>query len=116
MLRLIDGANSPVPLPLDLGLTDASRRTPDMPLYTLRHKVTQATVQTTDPGRALITGKWNDIGRFEGPTLRARAACAVLPQRLRQGSQRGGPLLQRPLRHRFHRQERDDLVAFLKAL
>ena len=24
----------------------------------------------TDPGRALVTGKWKDIGRFKGPILR----------------------------------------------
>ena len=63
-----------VGLPLNIGLTDASRRTPDMPLYTLRNKTTGATVQTTDPGLALITGKWKDIGRFKGPVLRALAA------------------------------------------
>ena len=68
--------NHSVPLPLDIGLADASRRTPDMPLYTLRHKVSGATVQTTDPGRALISGKWNDIGRFKGPILRGLAARA----------------------------------------
>ena len=65
-----------VPLPLDIGVADAARRTPDMPLYTLRHKATGASVQTTDPGRALITGKWNDIGRFKGPILRALASRA----------------------------------------
>ena len=63
-----------VPAPLDIGLTDASRRTPDMPLYTLRDKVSGNTVQTTDPGRALITGKWKDIARFKGPILRDLAA------------------------------------------
>ena len=63
-------------VPLDLGLTDASERTPDMPLYTLRHKVTGETKQTTDPGRALITGKWKHIGRFKGPILRGLAARA----------------------------------------
>ncbi len=68
--------NHSVPLPLDIGLADASRRTPDMPLYTLRHKVSGATVQTTDPGRALISGKWNDIGRFKGPILRGLATRA----------------------------------------
>ena len=62
-----------IPLPLDIGLTDAARRTPDMPLYTLRNKATGELVQSTDPGRALITGKWKDIGRFKGPTLRALA-------------------------------------------
>ena len=34
------------------------------------------TIQTSDPGRALITGKWRDIGRFKGPILRAVAARA----------------------------------------
>jgi hypothetical protein len=29
--------------------------------------------QMTDPGRALIIGKWSDIGRFKGPILRALA-------------------------------------------
>ena len=33
-------------------------------------------MQTTDPGRALITGKWADIGKFKGPILRALAARA----------------------------------------
>ena len=68
--------NHSVPLPLDIGLADASRRTPDMPLYTLRHKTTGETIQTTDPGRALISGKWSDIGRFKGPILRALATRA----------------------------------------
>jgi len=38
-------------LPLDLGLTDESRRTPDMPLYTFRKKTTGEILKTTDPGR-----------------------------------------------------------------
>jgi cytochrome c peroxidase len=63
-------------VPLDIGIADASRRTPDLPLYTLRNKQTGETIQTTDPGRALITGKWNDIGKFKGPTLRGLAARA----------------------------------------
>jgi len=62
-----------IPAPLDIGLTDASRRTPDLPLYTLRNRTTGVLVQTTDPGRALITGAWKDIGRFKGPILRGVA-------------------------------------------
>jgi hypothetical protein len=69
--------NHSIPAPLDIGLTDASRRTPDLPLYTLRHTLPPfETIQTTDPGRAMITGKWKDIGRFKGPILRALAARA----------------------------------------
>jgi hypothetical protein len=59
--------NHSVPLAINIGISDASRRTPDMPLYTLRNKITGATVRTTDPGRALITGKWADIGKFKDP-------------------------------------------------
>jgi cytochrome c peroxidase len=48
-----------------------------MPLYTLQHTDPPfETVQTTDPGRALITGAWQDVGKFKGPTLRALAARA----------------------------------------
>ena len=47
-----------------------------MPLYTLRNKTTGEIKQTTDPGRALISGKWIHIGRFKGPILRGLAARA----------------------------------------
>jgi len=63
-------------LPLDLGLTDAALRTPDMPLYTFRNKTTGEVVKTTDPGRALITGKWQHMSTFKGPVLRGLAARA----------------------------------------
>jgi cytochrome c peroxidase len=66
--------NHSVALPIDIGLTDASRRTPDMPLYTLQNVQTGEIRKTTDPGRALLTGKWNDIGKFKGPVLRGLAS------------------------------------------
>jgi cytochrome c peroxidase len=68
--------NHSVSLPLNIGLADASRRTPDMPLYTLVNKTTGATIETTDPGRAMVTGRWSDIGKFKGPILRALPARA----------------------------------------
>jgi cytochrome c peroxidase len=68
--------NHSVAAPLNIGIADASRRTPDLPLYTLRNKSTGETVQTTDPGRALVTGKWQDVGKFKGPILRGLAARA----------------------------------------
>jgi hypothetical protein len=66
--------NHSVSLPIDIGLTDASRRTREMPLYTLRNRTTGELRQTTDPGRAMITGHWKDIGKFKGPVLRGLAA------------------------------------------
>ncbi len=71
-----NAGNHSVVAPLNIGLVDASRRTPDMPLYTLRNKTTGETVQVTDPGRAMIDGKWSHIGRFKGPILRGLAARA----------------------------------------
>ena len=71
-----NSGNHSVPAPLNIGLADASRRTADLPLYTLRNLATGDRVQTTDPGRALITGRWKDIGRFKGPILRGLASRA----------------------------------------
>ena len=72
-----------VPAPLDIGVADppmpgTSRnqfglKVGDMPVYTLRHKKTGETKVVTDPGRALITGLWKDVGRFKGPILRGLA-------------------------------------------
>ena len=112
-----NAGNHSIPMPLDIGIADASRRTPDLPLYTLRNKSTGETVQTTDPGRALVTGLWQDIGRFKGPTLRALATRAPY---FHNGSAKNLDEVVRFYDERFGigftEQEREDLVAFLKAL
>jgi len=106
-----------VAAPLDLGLTDAKRRTPDLPLYTLRNKTTGISIQTTDPGRALITGRWKDIGRFKGPILRAVAARAPY---FHNGSAASLADVVDFYDTRFaiglSAQEKSDLVAFLRTL
>jgi hypothetical protein len=103
--------------PLNIGLTDASRRTPDLPLYTLRRISTGETVQTTDPGRAMITGKWADVGKFKGPVLRALAARAPY---FHNGSAATLEDVVSFYETRFNlhlsAQEKADLVAFLRAL
>jgi cytochrome c peroxidase len=68
--------NHSVALPIDIGLTDPQFRTSDMPLYTLRNRLTGQVRTTSDPGRALLTGRWKDIGKFKGPVLRGLAARA----------------------------------------
>jgi cytochrome c peroxidase len=47
-----------------------------LPVYTLTNTTTGATVQVTDPGKAMISGKWNDIGKTKGPILRGLAGRA----------------------------------------
>ncbi len=88
-----------------------------MPLYTLEHNVTGEIIKTTDPGRALLTGKWKDIGRFKGPILRAVAS---RPPYFHDGSAADLPAVVDFYNTRFSigltDQEKADLVAFLAAL
>jgi hypothetical protein len=106
-----------VSLPLNIGIADASRRTLDLPLYTLRNRATSDVVQTTDPGRAMVTGRWNDIAKFKGPVLRALAARAPF---FHDGSAASLADVVTFYDDRFHirltGRERADLIAFLKAL
>lgn len=67
--------NHSVKAPLDIGLTTA-KMAPYLPVYTLRNMSTGERVATTDPGRAMVSGKWRDINRFKGPILRGLAGRA----------------------------------------
>lgn len=109
--------NHTVALPLNIGLSDASRRTPDMPLYTLRNKTTGDTEQTTDPGLALLTGRWKDIGKFKGPILRGVVAH---PPYFHNGSAAtlddAVNFYDTRFKIGFSAREKNDLVAFLQSL
>jgi len=102
---------------VNIGISDAAQRTPDLPLYTLRNKVTGELFKTTDPGRALITGKWRDIGRFKVPTLRGLAARTPY---FHNGMARElGNVLDfydRRFQIGFDNRERLDLILFLRSL
>jgi cytochrome c peroxidase len=108
--------NHSISAPLNIGIADASRRTADMPLYTLRNKETGQTTQTTDPGRALISGRWRDIGKFKGPVLRGLAS---RPPYFHDGSAATLDDVVKFYDTRFSigltEQEKADLVAFLRA-
>ena len=75
-----NAGNHSVPAPLRIGIDavqpEGGLNVAGLPIYTLRNLVTGELERTTDPGRALITGRWKDIGRFKGPTLRGLAARA----------------------------------------
>ena len=105
-----------VKAPLNIGLADPER-TSYLPVYTLVNLATHESVRTTDPGRAMITGKWKDIGKFKGPILRALAARAPY---FHNGA---AATLEEVVefydtRFNIHLsvQEKADLVAFLRAL
>jgi len=109
--------NHSVALPLDIGVASESRRTPDMPLYTFRNKTTGETIKTTDPGRALITGKWKHMSLFKGPILRALAA---RPPYFHNGSAAALRDVVEFYNDRFQlnlsNEQKRDLVAFLRSL
>jgi hypothetical protein len=116
--------NHSVSMFLNTGTTgdhpEALARTSDLPLYTLQCNsgpLAGRTVKTTDPGRALITGKCADIGKTKGPVLRGLAA---RPPYFHNGS--AGTLrdVVNFYDQRFaiglSEQEKKDLTAFLQAL
>jgi cytochrome c peroxidase len=106
-----------VPLPFEFVLSDSARRTPDLPLFLLARKGGRETVQTTDPGRAIITGKWDDVGKTKGPILRALSGRAPY---FHNGSAATLADVVEFYDTRFAigltAQEKSDLVAFLRSL
>jgi cytochrome c peroxidase len=101
----------------NIGTSAGSRRTPDLPLYTLRNKATGQVLTTTDPGRALITGLWADVDRFKAPVLRGLASRAPF---FHAGSAATLPAVvtfyEQSLGFAFTPAEEADLAAFLSAL
>lgn len=83
-----------LPLPLDIGISGVPRskrdplldalaelNRPSLPVYAVTCSTklggpSNFTVQTTDPGRAMISGLCADIGKVKGPILRGLAARA----------------------------------------
>src|SRR5262245_40783315 len=81
--------NHSVKAPLNIGVPDAGDKKPPaldisgLPVFTLKctnvpdgDPLKNKVYKVTDPGRAMISGKCKDIGRFKGPILRGLAARA----------------------------------------
>jgi hypothetical protein len=120
--------NHSTSLPINIGVTMAEPTNNDgslnrvldianLPVYTLQNPDTGGTVQVTDPGRAMISGKWTDIGKTKGPILRGLAGRAPY---FHNGSAKDLRTVVEFYDARFHigftRQQVNDLVAFLSAL
>jgi cytochrome c peroxidase len=88
-----------------------------LPVYTLQNTVSGAVVSVTDPGKAMLSGKWTDIGKTKGPMLRALAGRAPY---FHNGSAKDLETVVRFYNERFNigltPAEVSDLVAFLNAL
>jgi cytochrome c peroxidase len=115
--NVVNVGSSVIPVFFNIGVSAGARRTPDMPLYTMRRKSTGETIQTTDPGRALVTGLWADMDSFKVPSLRGLSARAPY---FHNGSAKTLEELvtfyETVAGFNFTPAEEADLVAFLKAL
>ena len=127
--------NHSLPVPLDIGISDiptsnsdplasalAELNRPRTPIFQLTCSTqlgapSNLTVQTTDPGRAMITGHCADIGKFKGPILRGLAGRAPYFQN---GSADSLKQVVSFYNDRFQMgltaNEMADLVAFLRSL
>ncbi len=112
--------NHSVALAINIGVTNYPALPPldatGLPVYTIQCS-SGKTVQVTDPGRALITGKCADIGKIKGPILRGLAARAPY---FHNGSAATLDDVVEFYNQRFQLnltdQQKQDLAAFLSAL
>ena len=114
--RSVDG-------PLDIGTSDPSRVAPALPLpaFTIhcdKGPLAGQAFFTFDPGRAMITGKCEDIGKVKVPALRGLAARAPY---FHNGSAADIPAVVNFYQRRFftfslNAQEQTDLTNFLNSL
>ena len=111
--------NHSLSVPLNIGVsdTDSPLNVDYLPVFTLQNKTTLEIKTTTDPGRALVTGSWKDIGKVKGPVLRGLASRAPY---FHNGSARSLNDVLEFYDKRFHigftPEEKKDLIAFLSAL
>jgi hypothetical protein len=115
--------NHSLSAPMNIGVADPGNPlgVGYLPVITLRNTTANppspATVQTTDPGVALVTGKWTDIGKMKVPILRGLASRAPY---FHNGSAQTLSDVLTFYEFRFNilftPQERTDLIAFLSSL
>jgi hypothetical protein len=118
--------NHSVAAPLNIGVANAGADRPPgldisgLPVFTLlctQGPLSGRTFVVTDPGRALISGRCEDIGKFKGPILRGLASRAPY---FHNGSAAtlADVVTFYDKRFEMHlsRRQRQDLVAFLRSL
>ncbi len=120
--------NHSTSLPINIGVTMAQPTNNDgranteldlanLPVYALTNSSTGAVVRVTDPGKAMISGEWTDIGKTKGPILRGLAARAPY---FHNGSAKDLATVVNFYNQRFNiglsPQQQSDLVTFLEAL
>ena len=111
--------NHSVSVPLNIGVGDVNSPldVSYLPTITLQNKITHEFKTTTDPGRALISGQWQDVGRLKGPVLRGLSSRA--PYFHNGSADSLGDVIDfynKRFNIGFTPREKIDLIAFLSAL
>jgi cytochrome c peroxidase len=106
-----------VPPNIGVGNLDSPLDVSYLPVITLQSRNTLEIKKTTDPGRALISGAWKDVGRVKGPILHGLSSRAPY---FHNGSARSlddvVDFYDKRFNIGFTSQEKEDLIAFLSAL
>jgi cytochrome c peroxidase len=101
----------------DIGASRPEVARSDMAVFTFQSRVDGSLKQSTDPGTGLRTGSFKELNRFKVPTLRGLASRApYFHGGIADTLEKVVDHYQNNLGFVFTSQERDDLVAFLKAL
>jgi cytochrome c peroxidase len=120
--------NHSVPLAINIGVAEyppvPALDISGLPVYTISCAAGaklpidhDSTIQTTDPARALITGKCADIGKTKGPILRGLAARAPYFHNGSAATLRDVVnFYEQRFQLNFTEQQKSDLVAFLRSL
>ena len=110
-------------LPVNIGVSDKSPerlgrdKVAGLPLFVLRRNADGAIAQTTDPGRAVISGRFAHVGQFKGPILHGMAARApFFHNGMAATLEDVVDFYNARFNANFSTREKADLVAFLKAL
>jgi cytochrome c peroxidase len=101
----------------DVRTSEPHVASPDMAVYTFEERATGEVVESTDPGRGIRNGLFADLNKFKPPSLRGLSSRAPyfhngIAATLRDVVEH----YEAELGFVFTAQERDDLVAFMKAL
>jgi cytochrome c peroxidase len=120
--------NHSVPLAINIGVTEfppvPALDIAGLPVYTIHCAAGaqtpinhDSTIQTTDPARALITGKCADIGKTKGPILRGLAARAPYFHNGSAATLRDViDFYEQRFQLSFTEEQKSDLEAFLRSL
>lgn len=115
-------------LPINIGVADIkpagsnnnanpNLNNSNLPVFYLRNKLTNTLVLTTDPGRAIISGRWAHIAQFKGPILRGLVNRApFFHSGMAKNLEAVIEFYDKRFQANFTTQEKVDLVAFLKTL